>query len=116
VLAAKAATATIPILFLIGYDPVQFGLVGSPNRPGSNVTAPIFFTGALGSKRLDLALQLAPNSVKIGLLVNPNSPTSQTQARDMQDAAVVLGVRRMCSKPKVRPKWKQHFKTSSNWE
>jgi putative ABC transport system substrate-binding protein len=91
VLAAKAATATIPILFVMGYDPVQFRLVASLNRPGSNVTGATFFTGALGSKRLDLALQLAPNSVKIGLLVNPNSPTSQTQARDMQAAARSLG-------------------------
>jgi putative ABC transport system substrate-binding protein len=91
VLAAKAATATIPILFVIGYDPVQFGLVSSLNRPGSNITGATFFTGALGSKRLDLALQLAPNSAKIGMLVNPNSPTSQTQVRDMQDAARGLG-------------------------
>jgi putative ABC transport system substrate-binding protein len=91
VLAAKAATATIPILFVIGYDPVQFGLVSSLNRPGSNVTGATFFTGALGSKRLDLALQLVPNSVKIGILVNPNSPTSQTQVQDMQAAARSFG-------------------------
>ena len=91
VLAAKAATATIPILFVIGYDPIQFGLVSSLNRPGSNVTGATFFTGALGSKRLDLALQLVPNSVKIGILVNPNSPTWQTQVEDMQAAARSLG-------------------------
>ena len=91
VLAAKAATSTIPILFVIGYDPVQLGLVSSLNRPGSNITGATFFTGALGSKRLDLALQLAPNSAKIGMLVNPNSPTSQAQVRDMQDAARGLG-------------------------
>jgi ABC-type uncharacterized transport system substrate-binding protein len=91
VLAAKAATATIPILFVMGYDPVQFGLVSSLSRPGGNVTGATFFTGALGSKRLDLALQLVPNSVKIGILVNPNSPTSQTQVRDLQAAARSLG-------------------------
>ncbi len=91
VFAAKAATSTIPILFVIGYDLVQLGLVASLNRPGSNITGATFLTGALGSKRLDLALQLAPNSAKIDILVNPNSPTSQAQVRDMQHAAHSLG-------------------------
>ena len=89
-LAAKAATTTTPIVFVIGYDPVEFGLVGSLNKPGGKVTGATFFTGALGSKRLDLALRLAPNSRKIGFLVNPNTPTAH-QIQDMQAAARALG-------------------------
>ena len=90
-LAAKATTATTPIVFVIGYDPVEFGLVGSLNKPGGNFTGATFFTGALGSKRLDLALRLAPNSTKLGFLVNPNTPTAQNQVQDMQAAARALG-------------------------
>jgi putative ABC transport system substrate-binding protein len=90
-LAAKDASATIPIVFVIGYDPVEFGLVGSLNRPGGNLTGATFFTGALGSKRLDLALRLAPDAHKIGMLVNPNTPTAQIQVQDMQAAADALG-------------------------
>ena len=114
-LAAKAATARTPIVFVIGYDPVEFGLVGSLNKPGGNVTGATFFTGALGSKRLDLALRLAPNSLKIGFLVNPNTPTAQNQIQDMQAAALVLsGVRCMSSTPAVRASWRQRFAPSLN--
>ena len=90
-LAAKATTATTPIVFVIGYDPVEFGLVGSLNKPGGNFTGATFFTGALGSKRLDLALRLAPDSTKFGFLVNPNTPTAQNQVQDMEAAARALG-------------------------
>ena len=90
-LAAKATTATTPIVFVIGYDPVEFGLVGSLNKPGGNFTGATFFTGALGSKRLDLALRLTPDSIKFGFLVNPHTPTAQNQVQDMQAAARALG-------------------------
>jgi putative ABC transport system substrate-binding protein len=90
-LAVKAATGTIPILFVIGYDPVQYGLVSSINRPGGNVTGATFFTGPLGPKRLDLLNQLVPDLIKIGVLINPNSPTSEAQVRDVEAAARTLG-------------------------
>jgi ABC-type uncharacterized transport system substrate-binding protein len=90
-LAAKAATRTTPVLFVIGYDPVQYGLVGSINRPGGNVTGATFFTGPLGPKRLDVLNQLVPGLTKIGVLINPNSPTSEAQIRDIEAAARTLG-------------------------
>ena len=68
-LAAKAATTTIPIIFAIGGDPVAPGLVTSLNRPTGNITGATFFTGLLGTKRLELLRQLAPTATIIGLLV-----------------------------------------------
>ena len=90
-LAAKAATATVPIVFAAGGDPVRDGLVTSMNRPGGNVTGVNFFAGLLGAKRLELLRRLAPNAKPMAMLVNPNSPNNEAERRDVQDAATTVG-------------------------
>jgi putative ABC transport system substrate-binding protein len=91
-LAAKAATATIPIVFSIGGDPVRLGLVASLNRPGGNITGVNFFQSELGAKRLGLLHELVPNATVIGMLVNPTFADAETHARDAKDAAIPLGL------------------------
>jgi putative ABC transport system substrate-binding protein len=90
-LAAKAATATIPIVFNTAADPVKLGLVSSFNRPGGNITGVSTLNSALGSKRLQLLHELVPAATAIGLLVGP-SPTLQSETLDVQAAARVLGL------------------------
>jgi putative ABC transport system substrate-binding protein len=91
VLAAKASTTTIPIVFTSGGDPVQDGLVASLNRPGSNVTGVVFFTSLLGAKRLELLHQLVPNATMIGMLVSPNTAETERDRNDVQAAAQAIG-------------------------
>jgi putative ABC transport system substrate-binding protein len=88
--AAKAATSTIPIVFLIASDPVKLGLVSSFNRPEGNATGVTFLTAALGSKRLELMRELIPKPVRIALLMNPNNLTSEAERSDLQIAATAL--------------------------
>jgi len=92
-LAAKAATTTTPIVFATGTDPVKVGLVTRLNRPGGNITGVVFFTAALGAKRLDLLRQFVPAATTIGMLVNPNSPNTEAERRDVQAAAKAIGQR-----------------------
>ncbi len=92
-LAAKSATATIPIVFLLGdLDPVQAGIVTSLNRPGGNITGVSVLISVLGAKRLELLHEFVPNVTVIGMLVNSNFPDTATQLRDVQEAARVLGL------------------------
>ena len=92
-LAAKAATATIPIVFLIGDDPAKLGLVASFNRPVGNLTGVTFVTTELGAKRLGLLYELVPNAGVSAFLLNPNFQEAASQAEDMQAAAHSLGRR-----------------------
>ena len=92
-LAAKAATATIPIVFAIGGDPVAPGLVASLNRPGGNVTGASFYTSPVVTKRLDLARELVPEGSVIATLINPTNPPSVEEARSLDAAARALGQR-----------------------
>jgi len=90
--AAKAATAIVPIVFAMGADPVDLGLVSSLNRPGGNITGVTFITNTLGAKRFELLRVLVPSATVVGFLINPGNPTSESQTRDVQDAARTLGV------------------------
>jgi ABC-type uncharacterized transport system substrate-binding protein len=91
-LAAKAATATIPIVFSMGGDPVRLGLVASLNRPGGNITGVNFFQSELGAKRLGLLRELLPKATVIGMLVNPTFSDAETHVTDVKEAALPLGL------------------------
>jgi putative ABC transport system substrate-binding protein len=90
-IAAKAATATIPIVFASGDDPVTDGLVASFNRPGGNVTGVSFISGALGAKRLQLLGEVAPKGSTIAALVNPDTLETETDRKDVEAAAQKSG-------------------------
>jgi putative tryptophan/tyrosine transport system substrate-binding protein len=92
VLAAKDATATIPIVFIIGSDPVEQGLVASLARPGGNLTGVTFISAELMPKRLELLSELVPGAKVIALLVNPNSPSAKRTTRDVEEAARARGL------------------------
>jgi putative tryptophan/tyrosine transport system substrate-binding protein len=91
-LAAKAATSTIPIVFLIAEDPVELGLVASLNRPGGNVTGISSQNAELVAKRLGLMRELSPQAANIAVLVNRNSPSAKPVSAMLRGAAATLGV------------------------
>jgi putative ABC transport system substrate-binding protein len=92
-LAAKMATASIPIVFVTGGDPVRLGLVASLSRPSRNITGVVFLTNSLAAKRLGLLHEMLPKAGAIGFIVNPNSLNADSETKDAQAAAAALGVR-----------------------
>lgn len=91
--ASMAATKTIPIVFMVGRDPVKAGFVARLNRPGGNATGLNILTSELAAKRLELLRDLVPNIGLVGVLVNPNNPNAATDPQDLQDAAAALGLK-----------------------
>jgi putative ABC transport system substrate-binding protein len=91
--AAKAATTTIPIVFVVAEDPVRLGLVASLARPGGNLTGINFFNAELVAKRLELLRELVPAATRVAVLVNPaNAATTETTLRDAEPAARAMGL------------------------
>jgi ABC-type uncharacterized transport system substrate-binding protein len=90
-LVAKAATATIPIVFMVSGDPVQAGLAMSLSRPGGNTTGVSFMTGEIAAKQLGLMHELIPKAERFAVLVNPKNPNAEPLTRDVQAAASAIG-------------------------
>jgi putative ABC transport system substrate-binding protein len=90
-LAAKAASSTIPVIFVIGEDPIDVGLVASLSRPGGNVTGMTNFMNVLGAKRLELVSEAVSKTAVLALLVNPNNPNARADTRNLDAAANALG-------------------------
>jgi putative ABC transport system substrate-binding protein len=90
-LAAKAATTTIPIVFISGDDPIKFAIVASLSRPSGNVTGVSLMIGALGAKRLELLRELIPTALTIAFLTNPNAPNAGPETSEVEEAARTLG-------------------------
>ena len=91
-LAAKAATSTIPIVFIVGRDPVELGLVDSLSRPGGNITGVSLLNVELAAKRLELLREMVPKASLIGVLVNPNNRNAESYARGLEAAAPAVGL------------------------
>jgi putative ABC transport system substrate-binding protein len=91
VLAVKAAVSAIPIVFAVGGDPVEYGLVSSFNKPGGNVTGATIISSVLWPKRLELLRELVPSANVIGVLVNPNNPSATASINEVQMAARAIG-------------------------
>ena len=95
-LAAKSATSTIPIVFIVGEDPVRLGLVASLNRPGGNLTGINLFSVELSAKRLEFLRAFVPGATRVAVLVNPaNASNAEVTVRDVRAAANLLGYRSM---------------------
>jgi putative tryptophan/tyrosine transport system substrate-binding protein len=92
-LAARAATTIIPTVFQVGNDPVQVGLVPSLNRPGGNLTGVTTLAAELMPKRLELLHEVVPGATVVAALLNPTNPNAETFSRDLQAAALTLGLR-----------------------
>jgi putative tryptophan/tyrosine transport system substrate-binding protein len=110
-LAAKRATTAIPIVFSIGADPVEVGLVPSLSRPGGNVTGVYQFTAGLEAKRLGLLHEMVPKAGIVGVLLNPNYAAFESQMRDVQDAATNLGLQLIIVRANTENEFDSAFST-----
>src|SRR5262245_34713208 len=90
-----AATTTIPVLFIAGFDPVKLGLVSSFNHPGGNATGVSIYTTELLAKRLEFLRELVPAAARVTLLINPNVPAAEIETKDMQAVAAAIGLQLM---------------------
>src|SRR5205814_844552 len=89
----KAATTTVPIVFLVSEDPVKLGLVASLARPGGHLTGANFFNAELNAKRPEILRELVPTAARVGVLANPANPLNmETLLRDLRPAAVAMGL------------------------
>jgi putative ABC transport system substrate-binding protein len=113
-LAAKAATSTIPILFITGSDPVADGLVASLGRPGGNLTGISLMVTELSAKRLDLVAKVVPQAQTIALVVNPNSPDAAPTIQDAQEARAPGGCSSLSSKPAPTTRWTPRSRPLTN--
>jgi ABC-type uncharacterized transport system substrate-binding protein len=111
VLAAKQASTTIPIVFSVGSDPVEIGLVASLNRPGGNITGVYQFTAGLEAKRLGLLQEMVPKATAIAALVNPNYAGAENQLRDLQVAATRLGMQLVVVRANTEDEFNAAFST-----
>ncbi len=110
-LAAKRATATIPIVFSIGDDPIKLGIVASLNRPGGNLTGIYQFTTGLEAKRLSALHEAVPRAANIAVLLNSSFPAAQSQLHDIQEAAQQLNVRLVVLRANVESDLEAAFAT-----
>jgi putative ABC transport system substrate-binding protein len=111
--AAKQATATIPVVFNTGSDPVKAGLVPSLNRPGDNVTGSVVMSDVMEQKRFGFLQELAPGITSFGALVNPNYPPAASQIRDLELAAPKLGRQLLVAKASTDTELEAAFSTLS---
>jgi putative ABC transport system substrate-binding protein len=111
VLAAKAVTAAIPIVFFYGGDPVKDGLVASFSRPGGNVTGVTFLSSVLAAKRLERLHDVLPSATVIGVLVNPSNPSAESDLIETQAAARVLGLQLVVLKASSESEIARSFST-----
>jgi putative tryptophan/tyrosine transport system substrate-binding protein len=108
-MAAKDAASTIPIVFVIGGDPVHFKLVASINRPNGNITGISLISSGLGAKRLGLLHDLVPNAAVIGLLINPDNPNAESERKDVEEAAHTVGQQICVANVKNEPDFEPAF-------
>ncbi|MFL5097513.1 MAG: ABC transporter substrate-binding protein [Xanthobacteraceae bacterium] len=110
-LAARAVTTTIPIVFLIGSDPVELGYVASFNKPGGNLTGVHQLTAMLGAKRLGLLREVAPRAALMGVLINPSFPPAAAMLKDAEKAAASLGIRVLALNATTESEFEPAFST-----